>query len=98
MSEAVIIAEPFYILLASLGHPDAHECVRRLTIESLKANRSLSVMAMEEESLKPYLEKFTDSQKEIVSSPSKYTGIASKKAERVIEFWQRKLKEIGLFR
>ena len=98
MSEAVIIAEPFYILLASLGHPDAHECVRRLTIKSLKANRPLSVMAMEEESLKPYLEKFTDSQKEIVSSPSKYTGIASKKAERVIEFWQRKLKEIGLFR
>ena len=98
MSEAVIIAEPFYILLASLGHPDAHECVRRLTIKSLKANRPLSVMAMEEESLKPYLEKFTDSQKEIVSSPSKYTGIASKKAERVIEFWQRKLKEIGLSR
>ena len=98
MSEAVIIAEPLYILLASLGHPDAHECVRRLTIKSLEANRSLSVMAMEEESLKPYLEKFTDSQKEIVSSPSKYTGIASKKAERVIEFWQRKLKEIGLFR
>ena len=98
MSKAVIIAEPFYILLASLGHPDAHECVRRLTIKSLKANRPLSVMAMEEESLKPYLEKFTDSQKEIVSSPLKYTGIASKKAERVIELWQRKLKEIGLSR
>jgi len=55
-------------------------------------------MAMEEESLRPYLEKFTDSQKEIISNPSKYTGIASKKAERAIEFWQRKLKEIGLFR
>lgn len=97
MSEGKMVAEPLYILLASLGHPDAHEYVRRKTFESFEANKSLHDMAMEDENLKPYLEKFTPSQREVISNPSKYTGIASKKVTRVIQFWQRKLEGMESF-
>lgn len=96
MSEALLIAEPLYILLASLGHPDAHEYVRRKTFESLQINRSLYDVVMEDEDIKLYLEKFTPSQIEVISNPSKYTGIASKKAEEVVEDWQRRFRELGL--
>ncbi|MFH1905764.1 MAG: lyase family protein [bacterium] len=83
-----IIAEPLYILLASLGHPDAHEYVRRLATESLKSNKPLLEIVMEDKNLKPYLEKFTKSQREIISDPSKYIGIASKKTEEITKLWE----------
>ena len=94
--ETLLIAEPLYILLASSGHSDAHEYVRRLSMESLKSKKPLYDVAREEEGFKPYLEKLTDLQKEIISNPSRYIGIASKKAERVVEFWQKKLEEMEL--
>src|SRR5205809_183898 len=34
MSRGAIAAEPLYVLLAKYGHPDAHEAVRRLTLEA----------------------------------------------------------------
>lgn len=95
MSEALLIAEPLYILLASLGHAEAHEYVKRAVTESLKIHKPLLEVVMEDRNLKPYLEKFNDLQKQIISNPAKYTGIASKKVERVIQSWQRKLDEMG---
>lgn len=80
MSKDLIIAEPLYILLAAQGHPDAHECVRKLTMGSLK-----------DKSLKPYLDKFTPSQRKILKDPAKYIGIASKKAEKIIRYWDKQL-------
>ena len=97
MSQNNLIAEPLYILLASLGHPDAHEYVRKITLESQKANKSLYDLVMEDENLKPYLEKFTDLQREIILTPSKYTGIASKKTEKIIDSWEILLREEGLW-
>src|SRR5262249_45260386 len=34
MQKGMIVAEPLYIILAALGHPDAHEKVRTLTLEA----------------------------------------------------------------
>lgn len=88
-----IIAEPLYILLASLGHPNAHEYVRKLVIESLKVNRPLAEIVIEDGNLKPYLERFTGSQREIISDPSKYIGIASRKTEEIVRLWEEQLGE-----
>jgi len=87
-----IIAEPLYILLASLGHSNAHEYVRKLVIESLKVNRPLAEIVIEDENLKPYLENFTGSQREIISDPSKYIGIASRKTEEIVKLWEEQFR------
>jgi len=91
MSEGLIVAEPLYILLAFQGYSDAHEYMRKLSMRSLKDNQSLIEMIKKDKNLKPYLEKLTASQKEIIENPSKYTGIASKKVEVINKLWRRKL-------
>jgi len=91
MSEGLIVAEPLYILLAFQGYSDAHEYMRKLSMKSLKDNQSLIEMIKKDKNLKPYLEKLTASQKEIIENPSKYTGIASKKVEVINKLWRRKL-------
>ena len=54
-------------------------------------------LAIEDENLKPYLKMFTNAQREIVQDPSKYVGIASQKAIKVIGFWENQLKGSGLW-
>lgn len=89
-NKKMIIAEPLYILLAAAGHPDAHEAVRKLTLEAQKTELSLKELAAQSKELKGYWENFSDSQKEIILKPEKYTGIAAKKTEKIVENWQRK--------
>lgn len=83
----MIIAEPLYILLAAHNHPNAHEYVRKLTLESQKTKKSLKELVFNDKNLRSYLDKFTEKQKEILENPERYTGIASKKAERVARQW-----------
>lgn len=92
-----IIAEPLYNLLAFYGHPDAHEHVRRLTMESYRTGKPLTEVALTDKELQPYLKKFTPSQMEVISNPSKYLGIASKKTEKIIELWEKRLKKADLW-
>ena len=86
-----IIAEPLYIMLALHGHPDAHEKVRTLSFKAYKEGKSLRQIAMQDEEIAYYLQKFTDIQKEIVFNPEKYTGIAQRKVEMVIKYWKERL-------
>ncbi len=83
-----VAAEPLYILLASFGHPDAHEKVRNLTLTAQKDGKSLEEVAMGDAEMAPYLAKMTDAQKNILKNPSSYTGIAEKKAKKVGENWK----------
>lgn len=92
MNKGLIVAEPLYILLAAHGHPDAHETVRQLTLKSQSAKKPLDEIIKKEPSLKPYLKKFTKKQKEIITNPEKYTGIAAKKTESVCDYWKKELK------
>lgn len=91
IGKGMVAAEPLYILLASLGHPDAHEKVRNLTLAAGAEGKSMEEIVMNDSEMKPYLEKMTGAQKAIIQDPSSYTGIAKKKALRVAEGWQRKL-------
>jgi len=91
MNKEMIVAEPLYILLASYGHPDAHEAVRKLTLESQQSGETLRGLIQKSEELKPYWEKLTDKQMELLINPEKYIGIASQKAEKVVEYWSEKL-------
>ncbi len=83
MQQGLVVAEPLYIILAAFGHPDAHEKVRTLTLLAQRMRRPLEDVALEDEELRPYIERMTPRQRKILSDPSTYTGIAAEKARRI---------------
>jgi len=91
ITEGMIAAEPLYILLAAHGHPDAHEAVRKLTLEAQRSGRSLGELVVEDEELAPYLEQFTQEHRAILAEPGRYTGIAAAKARGVCDLWAERL-------
>jgi adenylosuccinate lyase len=90
-TKEMVIAEPIYILLASLNHPDAHEAVRLLTLESQKTGKTLRELLMEKAELTPYLNKLTPKQLDILNHPQKYIGFAEQKTEQVCNEWEKRL-------
>jgi len=88
-----IIAEPLHLLLSAYGHPNSHEYVGKLADESYISGKSLTEIVLRDKTLQPYLQKFTSKQRDLISNPSKYLGIASKKAEKIAALWEQKLKE-----
>lgn len=86
------IAEPLHLLLMSYGHPDSHEYIGKLSDESSARGVPLSDIALKDKSLQPYLKKFTKKQIEAIKDPSKYLGIASRKAEETANLWKEKIK------
>jgi adenylosuccinate lyase len=91
-SKEMIVAEPLYILLASYGHPDAHEVVRRLTIEAQESGQTLRELIQKSEELSPYWNKLDEKQKKLLINPEKYIGIAVEKTEKVVDYWREELK------
>lgn len=88
MQKGLIAAEPLYILLASLGHPDAHEKVRNLTLTAQKEMKSLEEVAFADAEMKPYLDNMTDKQKSILKNPASYKGVSAEKARKIAKRWK----------
>ncbi|MEA3342707.1 MAG: lyase family protein [archaeon] len=94
MSKDSFAAEPLYMLLAFHGHPDAHEFVRKLTMKAEKEEEGLrDVMEIDDE-LEPYMNKFSDTEKEILFNPEHYVGMSSEKTETVCSYWKKRLNII----
>lgn len=91
MTQGMIAAEPAYILLAAHGHPDAHEAVRRVTLEAQKSGQPLGEVLFATADLKPYLDEFTPDQLAVLRDPAQYTGIAARKTERLCDHWEAEL-------
>jgi len=85
-SSREVVAEPLYILLAIHGHTDAYEHVRKMAAKARESNQKLSEIIWKDKQLKPYLEKMTEKQKNILKHPERYTGIAREKTESVCAY------------
>jgi adenylosuccinate lyase len=94
MSRGAIAAEPLYVILAKYGHPDAHEAVRRLTIEAERGGRSLLEVATLDNDLRDYLKKFTPDERRILERPEEYRGLASNIARDIAAAWRERLKGV----
>jgi adenylosuccinate lyase len=92
-NKEMIIAEPLYLILASHGHPDAHEYIKQLTLESQKTGKPLRELVFSDKKLASYVKKFSKEQEEIIRDPAKYTGASVQKAEQVCAYWS---KELGI--
>lgn len=81
-------AEPLYIMLAAFGHPDAHQKVLDLTRKAERQGLTLDEVASDDVETRPYLRKMSAQQREIITNPSCYTGIAARKARAIAERWK----------
>ena len=93
LNKNMIIAEPLYILLAYHNHPDAHEIIRKLTLQSQNENIPLPNLVLSSDELKPYIEKLTEKQREIISNPEKYIGKSIEKVDFILNYWKERLNE-----
>lgn len=91
LSKGAVLAEPLYILLAHFGYPDAHEKVRQLALKAKQEDKPLSEVVKQDEEIRPYLGKMTSEQRNIISHPAAYTGLAAQKARKVAEYWKNAL-------
>ncbi len=91
MSKDSFAAEPLYMLLAFHGHPDAHEFVRKLTLKAEKEQQGLRDIMEIDDELEPYLNKFSDIEKEILFNPKLYVGMSREKTEQVCDHWKNSL-------
>lgn len=80
-----ILAEPYYLILAKYGYPDAHEMVRKCV---QNPEQGLSEIA-------PQLPHLTEKEKHILTSPENYLGLSEKKTELVCHEWDKKMEEWG---
>ena len=87
----MISAEPAYILLASVGHPNAHEKIRKITLEAEKSEKNFIEIFLEDESLKPYLEKIDDKNFKMLKNPETYLGISIEKTKKICKYWRNVL-------
>lgn len=93
-SAQMVIAEPLYILLADTGHPDAHECVRKLTLESQKTGKTLWALIQEDQKLLEMLSVLPEQKLAIIKDPSKYIGLSQQKTLSICDKWQTIIEEV----
>lgn len=91
ISKEFVAAEPAYLLLASYGHPDAHEYVKQLTLKAQRENKSFVDLFLNDIKIKDYIDQFSKKQLDLVKDSENYTGISSKKTESVCQYWQKRL-------
>ncbi len=94
MSRGTIAAEPLYVLLAKYGHPDAHEAVRRLTLEAERGGRTLLEVATLDTDLREYLKRLGPDERRILERPEEYRGLATQVARDVASTWRERLKGV----
>src|SRR4029450_5573041 len=94
MSRGAIVAEPLYVLLAKYGHPDAHEAVRRLTLEAERGSRAVLEGVAQDSELRDSLAKRSPEERRILERPEDYRGLAADVARDVASTWRERLKGV----
>ena len=94
MSRGAIVAEPLYVLLSKYGHPDAHEAVRKLTLEAERGGRSVLEVAGQDPEMRDYLTKLTPDERRLLERPEEYRGLAAEVARDASAMWRERLKGV----
>jgi len=94
LSKGGIIAEALYVLLAKHGHHDAHEAVRRLTLEADRSGKGMLELAALDPELRPVLASLTPDERRVLDQPEEYRGLAADVARDVATTWRARLAGI----
>ncbi len=95
----LVLAEAAYVLLAAEGVEEAHEVLRRCTLESEKSGRSLQEVLREEPERWRKIEHRLSrtlgiGAKEFFSDPALYRGKTKEKTERIIAEFEKRIAEL----
>ena len=93
-SQGGVLAEQMYLILASLGHPDAHEAVKQMTLTASRDGKTLAEVFTDNADLADYRERLTDEQQRVLSDPAACIGRAAERASQVATIWQERIAEI----
>ena len=77
--------------LAKHGHHDAHEAVRRLTLEADRSGKGMLELAALDPELKPVLASLTPDERRVLDQPEEYRGLAADVARDVATTWRARL-------
>jgi adenylosuccinate lyase len=92
MSLDQMAAEPLYVLLASAGHDDAHEFVRKNVQRSIELRKPFRKTIFEDSEFKKYRSIIGDRIK-YVENPEIYIGLAAEKTIKVAKSWHAVMKK-----
>ena len=90
-----VTAEPLYVLLSLVGHPDAHEQARVLARQARVEKKTLAEVIRADASVAPYLKKMTAEQRAVLEDPAKYLGASAQKARAICQLWEQRLGELS---
>src|SRR5262249_58802231 len=76
-ARGAIAAEPLYVLLAKYGHPDAHEAVRKLTLEAERSGRTVLEIAMLDRDVREHMKKLSAEERKVLDQPDEYRGLSA---------------------
>src|SRR5262249_22711507 len=93
-ARGAIAAEPLYVLLAKYGHPDAHDAVRKLTLEAERSGRSVLEIAVLDREVRDYMKKLTPDERRVLDQPDEYRGLASEVTREITGTWRGRLKGV----
>ncbi len=88
------IAEPIYLLMAYYGFPDAYEHTRKLIGQVNQTGKSLTALLWEDETLRPFLGKLTERQREVLRNPTNYIGAAVRRTYETCDEWEKRVESI----
>lgn len=90
LTEGAIAAEPFYLLLAKHGHPQAHETSKELAHKALERGTRLHELAAASSETAKYWQKFTAAEQNVIADPeTHYSGLAAKKTLIITKHWKK---------
>ncbi len=95
----MVLAEPMYIVLAAAGHVDAHERVRRLTLEAERTGVPLIEVARRKSDtwreIRDACESLTGLDADVFfADPRNYTGRAADRARKICERGRERLRNL----
>ncbi len=91
LTRGLILAEPMQVILASLGHPDAHEYVRQMTLQAQRAGDRLIDLFENDPTLELYRAQLTPAQRHVLADPLHYVGRAEGVALSIVDNWRDRL-------
>lgn len=86
-----VLAEPLYLLLAALGHGDAHGKSKALSMAARQSGCPLLETAMEDTEFRTYADRMTAEQLGTLADPLHYTGRSEERARAVASLWRAEL-------
>ncbi|MGH2500495.1 MAG: lyase family protein, partial [Candidatus Limnocylindria bacterium] len=90
-SRGGVVAEALYVLLSKHGHADAHEAVRRLTLEADRSRRPLLEVVKLDDGLRATLGSFSPEERRVLERPEEYRGLSADVARGVAAAWRARL-------